>query len=89
MNGCAVRAVPEMNGNRAEFRKMHRAGWQPVRGGHLFATEADALVAAHEALLEHLISDRIVGFGERVAARTAAGAVFRPGKRPIPVERRR
>ena len=89
MNSAAVRAVPGYGGFRAELKRVHRSKWESVRDGHLFATEAEAKVAAHEALLEHLVGDRIVSSGYRAELRAAAGRVFRPGKRPIEIETRK
>jgi len=90
MNSAAVRAVPGYGGFRAELKRVHRSKWESVRDGHLFATEAEAKVAAHEALLEHLVGDKIVSTGFRAERQPAeAAAIFRPGKRPIAVEVRR
>lgn len=93
MNDAEVRAVPESNGFRGEFKKVHRTKWEPVcQNGQplLFDTKDQAEVAAYRALMKHLFGDGIVRDGEKAsAARSQAerqfGKVF-PGKGRKPVE---
>ncbi|RWH31637.1 hypothetical protein [Mesorhizobium sp.] len=97
MNDAEVRAIPESNGFRGEFKKVHRTEWEPVcQNGEplLFDTKDQAEVAAYRALMKHLFGDGIVRDGEKAsAARSQAeeafGRVF-PGKgrKPVVVERR-
>lgn len=96
MNEASVRAVPIMNGWEAQFRKVHRAAFEPVcvNGiAQLYETEEKALLAAYEALHKHLFGDGIVRDGERVSiARQVAEERFSkvfPGRgRMVEVERR-
>lgn len=84
-NEAQVRAVPGYGGFEAHFRKVHRSGWHPVEVNgiaQLYATEADAKIAAYEALHRHLFGDGIVGTGQKTAV-AHAEAEFRrifPGK---------
>lgn len=91
MNAAEVRAIPEMNGFRGEFQKLDRAGWHAVQLNgvvQLFETEDQAQVAAYRAMIQYLFGG-IVRSGETVpAARIAADKIFRPGRKPIEVERR-
>jgi hypothetical protein len=95
MNGAEVRAVPEMNGFRGEFRKIHRAGWHAVEENgiaQLYGTAEAAENAAYRALMKHIFGDGIVRDGEK-ASLTKANAEFArifPGKgrKPVTVERR-
>lgn len=95
MNDAEVRAIPESNGFRGEFKKVHRSEWHIVCENGvplLFDTEDQAQVAAYRALMKHLFGDGIVRDGEkatavRTTAETLFGAVFRRGRK-IEVERR-
>ncbi len=97
MNEPRVRAVPVFNGWEGHFRKLHRSDWFPVEVNgitQLFPTEADAKVAAYEAMTRHHFGDGILRDGVTAnAARSRAeelfGKVF-PGKgrRPVEVVRR-
>lgn len=94
MNAVDARAVPVFGGFHGEFRKVHRASWEKVSAAgvpRIFATHAEAEIAAWRALRSHLCGE-IVGSGEKMAAarseaEKAFGAVFRRGRR-IVVERR-
>ncbi|RUV81410.1 hypothetical protein EOA60_20855 [Mesorhizobium sp. M1A.F.Ca.IN.020.06.1.1] len=95
MNDAEVRAVPESNGFRGEFKKVHRTDWEPVcENGvaQLFDTEEQAQVAAYRALMKHLFGDGIVRDGEKASAERSKaealfGGIFRRGRK-IEVERR-
>lgn len=95
MNEPRVRAVQVFNGWEGHFKKMHKAGWFPVEVNgiaQLFPSEADAKVAAYEAMTKHHFGDGILSDGERTsAARSKAeelfGAIFRRGRK-IEVVRR-
>lgn len=97
MNEPRVRAIPVFNGWEAHFRKLHKAGWFQVEVNgiaQLFPSEAEAKVAAYEAMTRHHFGDGILRDGEVVsAAKSKAeelfGKVF-PGKgrRPVEVVRR-
>lgn len=91
-NEAEVRAVPEMNGFRGEFRKVHRSEWYAVEVNgiaHLFETPEQAEIAAYRALMKHLFGDGIVASGDKVAlAKIEANKIF-PGKgRVVEVVRR-
>lgn len=95
MNEPRVRAIPEMNGFRGEFRKLDRAGWHSVEANgipQLFESEDKATIAAYEAMNAHHFGRGILRDGEKVSgARSTAenlfGAIFRRGRK-IEVERR-
>ncbi|TDR34684.1 hypothetical protein [Aquamicrobium defluvii] len=95
MNEARVRAVQVFNGWEGHFKKMHKAGWFPVEVNgiaQLFPSEADAKVAAYEAMTKHHFGDGILSDGERTSAtRSKAeelfGAIFRRGRK-IEVVRR-
>ncbi len=95
MNEARVRAVPVFNGWEGHFRKLHRSGWFPVEVNgiaQLFPSEAEAKVAAYEAMTRHHFGDGILSDGERTSAsRSKAeelfGAIFRRGRK-IEVVRR-
>jgi hypothetical protein len=92
MNDVDARAVPVYGGFRGEFRKVHRAMFEPVCVGgvpQVYETAHEAEIAAWRALKAHLCGD-IVGSGEKAsAAKSKAeqmwGKVF-PGKGRKPVE---
>jgi hypothetical protein len=94
MNDAEIRAVPESNGFRAEFKKIHRSDWEKVCENGvalLFDTKDQAEVAAYRALMKHIFGD-IVRDGEkatagRTKAETLFGGIFRRGRK-IEVERR-
>jgi len=93
MNEPRVRAVPEMNGFRAEFRKLDRAGWHAVEVNgiaQLYETADKAMIAAYEAMNAHHFGAGILRDGDVVsAARDAAEVQFKkyfPGKGRKPVE---
>jgi hypothetical protein len=96
MNDAEVRAVPESNGFRGEFKKVHRSEWEVVRENGrplLFDTKDQAEVAAYRALMKHLFGDGIVRAGEKASsAMTEAEAKFgkplRGGGKTVAVERR-
>lgn len=92
MNDVDARAVPVCGGFQGEFRKVHRAAYEPVSVNgvaQIYDTEHEAEVAAWRALKAHLCGD-IVGSGEKVsAARSRAEELFGkiwPGKGRKPVE---
>ncbi|TPL40674.1 hypothetical protein [Mesorhizobium sp. B2-4-6] len=96
MNDAEVRAVPESNGFRGEFKKVHRSDWETVcHNGQrlLFDTKDQAEVAAYRALMKHIFGDGIVRDGEKAsAALTVAeekfGKLLRGGGKTVAVERR-
>lgn len=89
MNEPRVRAVPVYNGWEGHFRKLHRAGWFPVKVNdiaQLYATEADAKVAAYEAMTRHHFGDGILRDGEvatgaKSKAEELFGAIFKRGRK--------
>ena len=96
MNSVDARSVAVYGGYHGEFRKVHRAGWEKVQArgvARIFATAAEAEIAAWRALRSHLCGD-IVGTGQ--ASTTAAlsvaeerfGRLFRGGGKTVAVERR-
>lgn len=95
MNDAEVRAIPESNGFRGEFKKVHRSEWNVVclnGQPQLFDTKDQAEVAAYRALMKHLFGDGIVRDGEKASAarsqaETLFGGIFRRGRK-IEVERR-
>ena len=95
MNEPRVRALPVFNGWEGHFKKMHKAGWFPVEVNgiaQLFASEAEAKVAAYEAMTKHHFGDGILRDGERATsvkskAEEMFGAIFKRGRK-IEVERR-
>ncbi len=95
MNEPRVRAIQQFNGWEGHFRKLHRSGWFPVSVNgvsQLYPTEADAKVAAYEAMTRHHFGDGILRDGERAtSAKSKAeelfGAIFRRGRK-IEVVRR-
>jgi len=95
MNDAEVRAIPEMNGFRAEFRKVHRTAWEAVCVDgvpQLYATPAEAENAGYKALMRHIFGDGIVRVGEKASIARAEREFARifPGKgrRPVEVVRR-
>jgi hypothetical protein len=93
MNEPRVRAVPAFNGWEGHFRKLHRSGWHAVEVNgiaQLFPSEADAKVAAYEAMTRHHFGDGILRSGEKASAvRSRAEELFGkvwPGKGRKPVE---
>lgn len=94
MNEVDARAVPVYGGHRGEFRKVHRAAYEPVCVNgvpQVYPTKEEAELAAWRALKAHLCGD-IVGSGEKasLAKAEAEFAKIFPGKgrRPVTVERR-
>ena len=94
MNEVDARAAPVYGGFRGEFRKVHKAAYEPVCVNgvpQVYATREAAELAAWHALREHLQGD-IVGSGEKasLAKAEAEFAKIFPGKgrRPVTVERR-
>lgn len=92
MNDPEVRAIPESNGYRAEFKKVHLSGWHAVRingVAQLYETPELAEVAAYRALMQYLFGHGIVRSGEKACAGNSAEIkrIF-PGKgrKPVPVE---
>jgi len=93
VNNAEVRVVPEYGGYRAEYRKVHRSEWYPVKVNgvaQLFDTPEQAENAAYRALMKHIFGDGIVGSGEKASLAKAEaeklfGKVF-PGKGRKPVE---
>lgn len=95
MNNAEVRAVPEMNGFRGEFRKVHRSEWYAVEVNgiaQLFATPEQAEIAAYRALMKHLFGDGIVRDGEKASLARAEQEFAKifpgHGRRPVEVVRR-
>ncbi|MBF6992718.1 hypothetical protein [Cupriavidus sp. IK-TO18] len=94
MNEVGARSIPVMGGFEGQFRKVHKATWEPVRVNgvaQIYPTEFEAETMAWRALIAHLCGD-IVRSGEKVStAKTKAeelfGALIRKGRK-IPVERR-
>ncbi len=92
MNDVDARAVPVYGGYHGEFRKVHRAVYEPVCINgvpQIYPTAATAEIAAWRALRAHLCGE-IVRSGDKAgAARSQAeelfGKVF-PGKGRKPVE---
>lgn len=97
MNEAEVRAIPVSNGYEAQFRKLHRTEWFPVRENGvavLYETAELAEIAGYRALMRHLFGDGIVRHGERAGtARSEAearfGRIFPGRNRSVVVERRR
>lgn len=95
MNEPRVRAVPEMNGFRGEFRKLDRSGWHAVEVNgiaQLYPTADKAVIAAYAAMNAHHFGRGILAEGEKPAV-AAAEAEFRRlfpghGRRPVEVVRR-
>lgn len=95
MNTAEVRAVPEMNGFRGEFRKINKAGWHQVEVNgiaQLFETPELAKIAAFEAMNRHHFGAGILRDGEKASAERSQaeasfGAIFKNGRK-IEVERR-
>jgi len=77
---------------RALVRYSHKADYWPVMSGARpagFASRDKALIAAYQAQEKHL-NGTIRGFGDKVcAARAEAERLFRPGRKPVVVERAR
>lgn len=95
MNIAEVRAVPEMNGFRGEFRKLDKAGWHAVQEHgvtQLFETEDKAKIAAYEAMNRHHFGAGILRDGDKASIAKAEAEFARifPGKgrRPVEVVRR-
>jgi len=95
MNDAEVRAIPESNGFRGEFKKIHRSDWEVVsKNGQpqLFDTKDQAEVAAYRALMKHIFGD-IVRDGDRAGhalseAEAKFGKLLRGGGKTVAVERR-
>lgn len=90
MNDWKAFAAPVCAGWHAMVRFPVDAAPRPVlgRGGHpeVYPTKEAALQASVEVLTGYL-NGRLRRDGETLTtARAAANALFRPGKRPIPVE---
>jgi hypothetical protein len=67
-------------------------GWKIVQKGgkrQLFDTQDQAELAAWRAMRNFWQADVVGTASKRVNALQAANAVFRPGKKPVPVEKRR
>lgn len=96
MNDAEVRAIPESNGFRGEFRKVHRTEWHAVSENgvaQLFATPEQAEIAAYRALMKHIFGDGIVRDGEKAGtalseAEAKFGKLLRGGGKTVEVERR-
>ncbi|TIU02313.1 MAG: hypothetical protein E5W43_00790 [Mesorhizobium sp.] len=96
MNDAEVRAIPESNGFRGEFKKVHRSEWNVVclnGQPQLFDTKDQAEVAAYRALMKHLFGDGIVRDGEKASAALSQaeekfGKLLRGGGKTVAVERR-
>ena len=75
---------------RALVRYSHKADYWPVMKGDQpagFPSREKALIAAYQAQEKH-VNGTLRGFGDKAtAARTEAERLFRPGKKPIVVER--
>lgn len=92
MNEVDARAVPVYGGYHGEFRKVHRASYEPVAIDgvpQVYRTAAEAEIAAWRALKSHLCGD-IVRDGEKMSAERSQaeqlfGKVF-PGRGRKPVE---
>lgn len=95
MNGVNARSVPIFGGFEGQFRKVHKADWEPVQVNgipQLYDTADAAEVAAWRALLAHLQGD-IVGSGEKASAALSKaeakfGKLLRGGGKTVAVERR-
>jgi hypothetical protein len=99
MNDIQARARPTYGGWHGEIRKVHKADFEKVcrRPGMplVFATEAAALIAAHEALLRHIRGSDMLRWSEPISVKDGAEIekvfghtdLIRNGKR-IPVIRR-
>ena len=95
MNEPRVRAIQTFNGWEGFFKKLNKAGWFPgeVNGiAQLYSTEAEAKVAAYEAMTKHHFGDGILRDGDRASstkskAEELFGAIFKRGRK-IVVERR-
>lgn len=95
MNEPRVRAVPEMNGFRGEFRKLDRAGWHAVEVNgvaQLYESQDKAMLAAYEAMNAHHFGKGILAEGEKPVV-AVAEAEFRRlfpghGRRAVEVQRR-
>lgn len=93
-NEVNARAVPVRGGFEGQFRKVHKAAWEPVciNGiAQLYPTEFEAEAMAWRALRSHLQGD-IVGSGDKASpirskAEEQFGAIFKRGRK-IEVERR-
>lgn len=92
MNDVDARATPVYGGYHGEFRKVHRAAYEPVcvNGiAQVYPSAHEAEIAAWRALKAHLCAD-IVGDGQKAsAAKSKAEALFGkvwPGKGRKPVE---
>lgn len=87
-NDVNARAVRVYGGWQGEFRKVHRADWEPVRvngTARIHDTPEAAELAAWRALRSHLCGD-IAGFGEPVSgvssrAESLFGAIFKNGRK--------
>lgn len=69
MNEVDARAVPVYGGYQGEIRKVHRSSYEAVCVNgvpQVYATEAEAEIAAWRALRSHLCGD-IVGDGTKAA----------------------
>ena len=96
MNEVDARAVPVFGGYHGEFRKVHRAAYEPVCTNgvpQVFASAADAEIAAWRALKSHLCGEIVRSGDKASAARSQAEALFGKvfpgkGKKPVEVVRR-
>ncbi|MBR2689213.1 MAG: hypothetical protein IKE42_15275 [Aquamicrobium sp.] len=95
MNEVDARSVPVVGGYHGEFRKVHKASWEPVqRHGKpiVFLAAFEAEIAAWRALRAHLCGE-IVGDGQRAGAALSEAEskfkkLFRGGGKTIAVEQR-
>ncbi|MBN9073998.1 MAG: hypothetical protein J0H34_20850 [Rhizobiales bacterium] len=92
MNDVDARAVAVFGGFQGEFRKVHRAAYEPVQldgVARIYDTAAEAETAAWRALKAHLCGEIVRSGDKASAARSQAeelfGKVF-PGKGRKPVE---
>lgn len=73
-----------------QFRTIRSSEWKTVQENgvrRLFDTPELAELAAYRALREFWQCD-VIGFDVKKTAIEAANAIFRPGKKPIPVVKR-
>ncbi len=76
---------------RAMVRYSHKATYWPVMAGERpagYPTRDAALIAALREQERHM-NGTVTGFGPKAEAKSAAERLFRPGRKPIPVEVRR